>query len=770
MASPATLKHTRSEPAWPNNRSPPVNIGPCPVQPPEPYLPLRKASPHRLQGRKGGHHPLLYTGPRGAESFRPGTSPPSAPPDFAVATALQPRTDSGNGSVKSTRRGSFETVVPASTAESTAIARPLLKDGDDVAHAPMPFTRTQHSQSVSEGIRGARERLAWQQEHGTGVPMPGSVESSWEELPAPRELTESEARTSFRSVGTTNSSLLSSFDSAERSSMATGFSSTSDFVKVGRDSSIMQHDENFSVEDAIGMYAEGFETPSKRSLDVIREAPTDRRSSSPLSPRRPRHSHRRSRSAVDLAASAAKAQSDVTGTGALQAASVDKTDATPLGLVSTADSTTAKQRRAAARNSRSSKASRTSKASKSSQQPVARDRYGFKKISHHVTLQEYDAWERPYNEHLERRRAKWDALMKQFGLATDQPTRFPPKSEKVKRYARKGIPPEWRGAAWFWYAGGPGLLKQNDGLYYSLLLKIKRDDELKETDREHIERDLNRTFPDNLTFKPDSADGDPAAVQDGTGPETHIIGALRRVLQAFAVHRPGIGYCQSLNFIAGLLLLFLDCDEEKAFILLNVITSEYLPGTHGISLEGANIDIAVLMSSLKELLPTVWAKLDDQPSSAGPLALPTVSLATTPWFLTLFLTTLPIEAALRVRDVLFIEGSKTLFRAALAILKLAEPRIREVSDQMEVFQIVQTAPRSLLDANTLMELCFRKRGGFGGLSQDTIERRREEGRRGKRDAKRVGTEGFPALMEPGPADKVAGAISRLRSRTKGARG
>ena len=30
--------------------------------------------------------------------------------------------------------------------------------------------------------------------------------------------------------------------------------------------------------------------------------------------------------------------------------------------------------------------------------------------------------------------------------------------------------------------------------------------------------------------------------------------------------------------------------------------------------------------------------------------------------------------------------------------------------------------------------------------------------------------GFPALMEPGPADKVAGAISRLRSRTKGARG
>ncbi|KAF2153159.1 RabGAP/TBC, partial [Myriangium duriaei CBS 260.36] len=358
------------------------------------------------------------------------------------------------------------------------------------------------------------------------------------------------------------------------------------------------------------------------------------------------------------------------------------------------------------------------------------DRYGFKKISHHVTLEDYDAWERPYSEHLERRRVKWDALMKQFGLSTDQPTRFPPKSEKIKRYARKGIPPEWRGAAWFWYAGGPGLQKKHEGVYFNLLSKIKRGEELKDTDREHIERDLNRTFPDNLTFKPDPSPSSArtSSSDDGdSGPETPIIGALRRVLQAFAVHRPSIGYCQSLNFIAGLLLLFLDSDEEKAFLLLNVITSDYLPGTHGVSLEGANIDIAVLMTSLKELLPGVWAKLDDQPASAAsnPLTLPTVSLATTPWFLTLYLTTLPVESALRIWDVLFIEGSKTLFRAALAIFKLTEPRIKAVQDPMEVFQIVQTAPRALLDVNGLMELCFRKRGqGFGGLSQDTIERRR----------------------------------------------
>lgn len=613
--------------------------------------------------------------------------------------------------------------------------------------------------------------------------MISGLDSSWEELPAPHDIIRDEARTSFRSNMTSNSSYIGSYTSTERSSMATGLSSTSDFVKINADSPTMFQDENFSVEDAIGMYADGFETPLKESFDISRDVTPDRPGSSP-NPKRPVHMHRRSRSAVltesfspfkrgqdglspsktDQHSLAQDSSEDVKQSGARLPSSEAKENIDPqFGVVSVVPGPFSRS---------------TSQKQVSSVKPVPRDRYGFKKISQHVTLENYDAWDRTYSDHLERRRQKWTALMKQFGLSTNQPTRFPPKSEKIKRYARKGIPPEWRGAAWFWYAGGPGLQKQHEGLYFTLLQKIKRGDELKDTDREHIERDLNRTFPDNLTFKPDpdmagsTTDGD-----HDDAPETPIIGALRRVLQAFAVHRPSIGYCQSLNFIAGLLLLFLDSDEEKSFLLLNVITTEYLPGTHGVSLEGANIDIAVLMTSLKELLPQVWTKVDDQPVSAGPLALPTVSLATTPWFLTLFLTTLPVESALRIWDVLFIEGSKTLFRAALAIFKLCESRVRLVSDPMEVFQIVQTAPRSLLDANSLMELCFRKRGGFGGLSQDTIERRREDGRRSKREARRVATDAMPAV--PGSAvqlDAVAtakapgGIKGRFRSRTKGAKG
>jgi hypothetical protein len=98
------------------------------------------------------------------------------------------------------------------------------------------------------------------------------------------------------------------------------------------------------------------------------------------------------------------------------------------------------------------------------------------------------------------------------------------------------------------------------------------------------------------------------------------------------------------------------------------------------------------------------------------------------WFMSCFIGSLPIESTLRVWDVFFYEGSKTLFRIALAVFKLGEPEIRAVTDPMEMFSAVQALPKRLLDANALMEACFRRRNGFGHLSQETIETRRQERR------------------------------------------
>ncbi|OTB15800.1 hypothetical protein K445DRAFT_44576, partial [Daldinia sp. EC12] len=376
-----------------------------------------------------------------------------------------------------------------------------------------------------------------------------------------------------------------------------------------------------------------------------------------------------------------------------------------------------------------------------------RDRYGFRKSNQYVNREQYDSWNQGYTEYLERRRKKWTAFLREHGLMTDNPNRFPPRSNKTKRFVRKGIPPDWRGAAWFYYAGGPAVVAKHAGLYDGLLKQ-----KAKPVDVEAIERDLHRTFPDNIKFRScpsptaSASDSQQALAKETGGAITPIeekpmIVSLRRVLHAFAIYNPRIGYCQSLNFLAGLLLLFVET-EEQAFWLLNIIARVYLPGTHETSLEGANVDLGVLMSSLRESMPQVWAKIGGELDGtdavwvkgwrhrhrAETTRLPPITLCMTAWFMSCFIGTLPIESTLRVWDVFFYEGSKTLFRIALAIFKIGENEIKAVADPMEIFQVVQTIPRRLIDANGLIEACFRRRNGFGHLSQETVEQKRQERR------------------------------------------
>ena len=387
------------------------------------------------------------------------------------------------------------------------------------------------------------------------------------------------------------------------------------------------------------------------------------------------------------------------------------------------------------------------------------DQYGFRKATREVSELSYNAWHREYAKAQNRRTSRWVSFMKNSELPTNDPTRFPFRSEKVQRYVRKGMPPMWRGAMWFFYAGGQSYLDKFPDLYARLIAEAEAP-RLSSNDKEAIDRDLNRTYPDNIHFKPD-----PPIPE---GQETPLMSSLRRLLYAFAMHHPRIGYCQSLNFLAGMLLLFLD--EEKAFWMLHIITARYLPGTHEISLEGANVDLWVLMLALKEEQPKVWTRIGGE-KTINPAKLPPVSLCTTPWFMSLFIGTLPVESVLRVWDMLFYDGSTVIFRAALAIFRMGEPDIVRVQDPMEIFQVVQTVPRRMLDAVSLVAVANRK----GCIGSAWIEQRRrerkdwyaqeraaEQARRQSRElATADGTGAIPPPLAAGSA--VMGSLAAARS-------
>jgi hypothetical protein len=716
---------------------------------PEPHLPLRKASAQRLQQQtyKRRSGPIFTPTSHG---FNPSPVDPSPYIDnisassehaFAGRDERQKRPFRMPPGVQAMRdEPDMRTQYSEPPSSSSTVTENERPPSSPIIPPPSPrlsekFRKLRSPKSLGEGLRGLKYRVTSGNSTSTrnGRDTPDSISA------IRSGLVEDSSRQVSQSGMTSHSSFANtdSMYTTDRSSMATGHSSHSEFVHVYPNwPETEQGKESFDVDDMIGLYEDGFDSVkgsmdiAKRSMDApSRRSWTEYRPSSaqshrnPSPTKKPTFLHRRSQSASLL--------------DRIKPSVEDSFAPPPPPIVDLHRTSTQIMR---GKGYRDSADSRQDNAKSEIPTAVPRDRYGFKKASHHVTVEAYDEWDRKYIEHLERRRKKWHLLMKSYGLSTDNPIRFPPKSDKVKRYIRKGVPPEWRGAAWWWYSGGPGFLAKHPEMYRRLLEDVQAG-KLSDNDREHIERDLNRTFPDNARFKPDQTAAQAAATA-GTGrkstePEVPIVRALRRVLQAFAVHNPSIGYCQSLNFIAGLLLLFLDQNEEQAFVLLTMVTSTHLPGTHGVTLEGANIDIAVLMSCIKDSLPAVWAKLDDQGAGGGAVAsddpaqalrLPTISLATTAWFMSLFVGTLPIESVLRVWDCLFFEGSKTLFRIALSIFKTAERQIMPVSDPMEVFQVVQTSPRSMLDVNALMEVCFRRRGGFANVSQELVERRREERR------------------------------------------
>jgi hypothetical protein len=547
-----------------------------------------------------------------------------------------------------------------------------------------------------------------------GMERPDSNYSAHKWEPASRPFEGDEVRASFRSALTTHSSYLGT-SGTERSSVLTKSSSRT---------SIFGKDEGLSVDDFLGMYEGGFTDSGVEDNDGVRPATAtseDTRISKLCEAMNQSLMVRPSTQVI-------RDSSPMLGGGDIES----HLDTPISGVDSPADlqnfffdgtATSRPMTRAAP-----------------IEMDSTRDRYGFRKKTQHVSLEEYEAWSGPYNEYLARRHKKWVTLLKEGNLMTDRPNRFPPKSNKVKRFVRKGIPPDWRGDAWFYYAGGPGMLSRHPGVYDELVSKAAAGG-VSETDNEIIERDLNRTFPDNIRFKPDSTGTD-----DAPEPEAPIVQSLRRVLQAFAIYNPRIGYCQSLNFLAGLLLLFMN--EEKSFWMLNIITHVYLPGTHEVNLEGANVDLGVLMISIRETMPSVWARIGGEldGTTVDPkvsMRLPPITLCATAWFMSCFIGTLPIETTLRVWDSFFYEGSKTLFRIALTIFKIGEQEIKNVTDQMEIFQVVQTIPRRLIDANLVLDTCFKRRGGFSSLSQEKIEQRRQERREGYAQERQIANGEIP---------------------------
>ncbi|KAG6669964.1 hypothetical protein CIPAW_01G278600 [Carya illinoinensis] len=290
------------------------------------------------------------------------------------------------------------------------------------------------------------------------------------------------------------------------------------------------------------------------------------------------------------------------------------------------------------------------------------------------------------------------------GAATNvvPPESLFPCKEELEVLVRGGVPMALRGELWQAFVG---VKSRRVKQYYQDLLapesnsgnhtehnskQIDSNSEGLTTDsvfvsekwKGQIEKDLPRTFP-----------GHPALDVDGRN-------ALRRLLTAYARHNPSVGYCQAMNFFAGLLLLLMP--EENAFWALLGIIDDYFDGYYSEEMIESQVDQLVFEELVRERFPKLVTFTSVAVNHLDYLGVQ-VAWVTGPWFLSIFMNMLPWESVLRVWDVLLFEGNRVmLFRTALALMELYGPALVTTKDAGDAVTLLQSLAGSTFDSSQLV--------------------------------------------------------------------
>lgn len=276
----------------------------------------------------------------------------------------------------------------------------------------------------------------------------------------------------------------------------------------------------------------------------------------------------------------------------------------------------------------------------------------------------------------------------------------------VKQKIRKGIPDHLRGYVWQALAETKSFWKE--GVYHQLIRE-----KVNEKDRavKDIIRDLNRTSPNNTFFKE----------KFGLGQRS-----LFNVLRAISSYYRETGYVQGMGFLAACFLNFMD--EESAFWLLYSIIKHYgMSGFYKPDFPELNKSFYKLLSLLKKHCEKLYYHL--KKTEVIP------SMYATQWFITLFFyNNTMYDIIVRIFDVYLLEKDKTIYRFAIALMKINEEKIlnkKQFEDIMACFKFIDenididklfyTAFNISIPNKTLEELDLKYEENKNNLNDEIME-------------------------------------------------
>eukprot|EP01090_Pellita_catalonica_P018855 TRINITY_DN6223_c0_g1_i3.p1 TRINITY_DN6223_c0_g1~~TRINITY_DN6223_c0_g1_i3.p1 ORF type:complete len:460 (+),score=57.74 TRINITY_DN6223_c0_g1_i3:936-2315(+) len=237
---------------------------------------------------------------------------------------------------------------------------------------------------------------------------------------------------------------------------------------------------------------------------------------------------------------------------------------------------------------------------------------------------------------------------------------YPVKWKKVRQLARKGIPNDLRKDVWqrltIVHAKGAtpsaprGL---NDKQYFADLEKSLKINGCHLT--RQIDVDINRTARTHKLFK----------TRYSTKQR-----ALFRVLRAYAVHNPEVGYTQGMNGVASVLLMYIHNVRDAFYTFCRMMSAYKLEDRFRPGFPGLQEDFWILERLMEIFFPKLRAHLEAMQIYTATFA--------TKWFMMLF-HNLPFECFIRIMDLILADGHEITYFVALSILDGFRARLMAMS-------------------------------------------------------------------------------------------
>ena len=173
---------------------------------------------------------------------------------------------------------------------------------------------------------------------------------------------------------------------------------------------------------------------------------------------------------------------------------------------------------------------------------------------------------------------------------------------------------------------------------------------------------------------------------------------LRRVLRAYSAFDTDVGYCQGMNFIAGMFITFVE-EEDAFWILVNIMTESpcRMRGLFGEGMTEAHQVLHVADRLINQFHPRLARHFDREQIH--------ISMFATQWLLTMYTSSFPFDVVTRVWDAFLSEGWKVAYRVMLGLLERAQPLLMKMSFE-EILNYFKEMPFEI-DPNEIMELSFK---------------------------------------------------------------